>query len=37
MGEKGIDEGGLRRELYDLLSHELFNPDKGLFKASANG
>jgi E3 ubiquitin-protein ligase HUWE1 len=37
IGERGIDEGGLRRELYDILSHELFGPERGLFKASANG
>lgn len=28
--------GGLIREFYSLLSHEFFDPEKGLFQFSAN-
>jgi len=35
-GEQGIDAGGLRREYYSLMGKELFAPDLGLFKVSAN-
>jgi E3 ubiquitin-protein ligase NEDD4 len=34
-GEPGIDAGGVSRELYQLVSSELFHPDRGLFQASA--
>ena len=29
--EQGIDEGGLSREWFILLSQEIFNPDLALF------
>lgn len=37
IGEEGADAGGLTREWFLLLSKEMFNPDIGLFKLSANG
>ncbi len=30
-GERGIDYGGVSREWFFLLSHEMFNPGYGLF------
>jgi hypothetical protein len=30
-GEPGIDQGGLRREWFELVTKELFKPDNGLF------
>ncbi|EDV26919.1 uncharacterized protein TRIADDRAFT_22479, partial [Trichoplax adhaerens] len=34
--ESGLDYGGLAREWFYLLSHEIFNPYYGLFEYSAN-
>lgn len=34
-GETGLDYGGLAREWFHLLSHEMFNPYYGLFEYSA--
>ncbi len=34
-GESGLDYGGLAREWFYLLSHEMFNPYYGLFEYSA--
>jgi hypothetical protein len=31
-GEPGIDEGGVRKEYFSLISKELFNPQYGMFK-----
>eukprot|EP00041_Stephanoeca_diplocostata_P025554 m.671357 g.671357 ORF g.671357 m.671357 type:complete len:803 (-) comp22771_c0_seq3:541-2949(-) len=31
-GERGLDYGGLQREWFHLLSHEIFNPVYGLFE-----
>nr|XP_027202145.1 E3 ubiquitin-protein ligase HUWE1-like [Dermatophagoides pteronyssinus] len=37
-GEEGVDEGGLTREFYRLLSKEIFNPDYCMFvKVSDKG
>ncbi|KAI9209602.1 uncharacterized protein BJ171DRAFT_3868 [Polychytrium aggregatum] len=35
-GEDGLDYGGLSREYFYLLSHEMFNPSYGLFEYSAH-
>ena len=35
--EEGIDEGGLVKEFFFHLSHELFSPSYGLFEYSADG
>ncbi|KAJ3272680.1 hypothetical protein HDV01_005316 [Terramyces sp. JEL0728] len=35
-GEEGLDYGGLSREFFFLLSHEMFNPFYGLFEYSAH-
>lgn len=35
-GETGLDYGGLAREWFYLLSHEMFNPYSGLFEYSAS-
>jgi E3 ubiquitin-protein ligase NEDD4 len=35
-GEEGLDYGGLSREFFFLLSHEMFNPSYGLFEYSAH-
>lgn len=35
-GEDGLDYGGLSREFFYLLSHEIFNPAYGLFQTSAH-
>lgn len=35
-GEAGIDDGGLRREAFNICAKELFNPNNGLFRLSAN-
>ncbi|XP_065912418.1 uncharacterized protein [Dysidea avara] len=35
-GESGLDYGGLAREWFYLLSHEMFNPYYGLFEYSAS-
>lgn len=34
IGEEGLDYGGLKREFFFLLSHEMFNPDYSLFQYS---
>jgi len=34
IGEEGLDYGGLTREFFFLLSHEMFNPDYSLFQYS---
>jgi len=34
-GEKGQDEGGILREWYQILSHEILNPDYALFILSS--
>jgi len=34
--ERGIDDGGLRREFFSLINKELFDPRKGFFKVMAN-
>ncbi|NP_001164707.1 neural precursor cell expressed, developmentally down-regulated 4-like [Saccoglossus kowalevskii] len=34
-GETGLDYGGVAREFFYLLSHEMFNPYYGLFEYSA--
>ena len=36
-GEEGIDAGGLTREWFIILSREIFNPNWGLFRPSAEG
>ncbi|KAJ1561565.1 NEDD4 E3 ubiquitin-protein ligase [Nowakowskiella sp. JEL0078] len=35
-GEDGLDYGGLSREFFFLLSHEMFNPSYCLFEYSAH-
>jgi hypothetical protein len=35
-GEAGLDYGGLSREFFFLLSHELFHPFTGLFEYAGN-
>jgi len=35
IGEAGIDAGGLAREWFNLVSSELFNPERGLWISSA--
>ncbi|KAI0319606.1 hypothetical protein OF83DRAFT_1281822 [Amylostereum chailletii] len=35
-GEDGLDYGGVSREWFFLLSHEMFNPSYGLFEYSAH-
>ncbi len=37
VGEEAIDVGGVKREWFTLLAKEMFNPNLGLFKLSANG
>ena len=34
-GEKGLDYGGVAREWFHLLSHEMFSPYYGMFEYSA--
>lgn len=34
-GETGLDYGGVSREWFHLLSHDMFNPYYGLFEYSA--
>jgi E3 ubiquitin-protein ligase NEDD4 len=34
-GEDALDYGGVSREWFFLLSHEMFNPSHGLFEYSA--
>ena len=34
-GETGLDYGGVAREWFHLLSHEMFSPYYGLFEYSA--
>ena len=34
-GESGLDYGGLAREWFYLLSHEMFSPYYGLFEYAA--
>ena len=34
-GESGLDYGGLAREWFFLLSHEMFSPYYGLFEYAA--
>jgi len=36
INEPGVDQGGLIREFYSLLSREIFNPGYCLFKTCAN-
>ena len=36
-GEEGIDQGGLRREWFEVLCRELFKPDYKLFVQSEDG
>ncbi|KAF4576917.1 hypothetical protein EYR36_004901 [Pleurotus pulmonarius] len=35
-GEEGLDYGGVSREWFFLLSHEIFNPSYGLFEYSTS-
>lgn len=35
--EQGIDEGGLTKEWFTLISQEIFNPDRALFIQSNAG
>ncbi|EAS04589.2 HECT domain ubiquitin transferase (macronuclear) [Tetrahymena thermophila SB210] len=35
-GEQGIDEGGVRKEYYQIMIKQLFNPDFGLFLEKQN-
>jgi E3 ubiquitin-protein ligase NEDD4 len=35
-GEDALDYGGVSREWFFLLSHEMFNPSYGLFEYSAH-
>ena len=35
IGEMGIDAGGLAREWFQLVTEEIFDPDKGLWQSSA--
>ena len=37
IGEEGIDQGGLTREWYNLLSKEMFNQNYALFVRASNG
>ena len=30
--EVAVDEGGLRKEFFQLISHDLLNPQYGMFK-----
>ena len=32
MDEVAVDEGGLRKEFFQLISHDLLNPQYGMFK-----
>jgi hypothetical protein len=34
-GEGGIDTGGLAREWFELVTEEVFDPNKGLWQTSA--
>jgi E3 ubiquitin-protein ligase NEDD4 len=34
IGEAGIDEGGLAREWFQLVTQEVFKPDMGLWQSS---
>lgn len=34
-GEEGVDEGGVAREFFRLLSAQLFSPEYGMFKVDA--
>lgn len=36
-GEEGLDYGGVAREWLYLLSHEMLNPQYGLFQYSREG
>lgn len=36
LGEEGIDEGGVRKEFFQLISSQLFDLDYGMFTAVAN-
>lgn len=35
-GEEGMDAGGLTREWFHVMSHEIFNPNYLLFRTAAN-
>ena len=35
-GEKGVDEGGVKREFFQLLINQLFSPDYGMFELINN-
>lgn len=37
IGEEGEDAGGLSREWFTKLSHEIFNPNYALFLPAAHG
>ena len=37
VGEEGIDQGGLTREWFSLISREMFNENYALFVRSLNG
>lgn len=37
MGEEGIDAGGLTREWYTIMARSIFDQDRLLFKAAADG
>lgn len=36
LGEEGIDEGGLRKEFFQLIIKQLMDPDFGMFVPTAN-
>lgn len=35
VGEQGVDEGGVAKEYFQLLSAQLFNPEYGMFKVDS--
>jgi len=37
VGEEGVDEGGVRKEFFQLLVAELFRPDYGMFRPCGRG
>ena len=37
IGEEGIDQGGLTREWFSLISREMFNENYALFMRTPNG
>ena len=34
--ERGVDGGGLRRDFYEIVTRQLFDPSVGLFKLADN-